>query len=348
MKRFAMFTVLASLGVSPVLAAAPAFEKTWADATKIAEAKEKLIYLHFATTWCGWCRKIEKETYASEAGSAALAEFVSASLDCTVPRGAKPSPAAKINIDLKNEFGGGGYPFLVVTTPEKAVLNTVGGYVGPERFVKELEKAKAVHKELLAFEAWAAKAEKNGYEYNAKAMAMYGKVRLSAKAAAAAGKVRKLDPADKKGDAAAASWVLLNVAARMPQTPPPAAKARETKVQSLLADIRKFDPKNAKAFLEKALFMGFGEAFVRARRAGDAAARYKLLAEAEGKLKELAKAAPKFGRLQYMWAVLGNTYAQAGKLDDARTALNTALEVDPDSRLAEQIKSLLKQIKTPK
>ncbi len=348
MKRLALLTVLVSLMASPVWAArVESFHKTWADVKKAAQAEDKLIYLHFTTTWCGWCRKIEKDTYDSKAGLAALTDFAPASLDCTVPRGQPPSPAAKINIDLMKEFGGGGYPFLVITTPEKAVLNTIGGYVGPDRFVKELDQAKTVHRELQAFETWAAKADKAGYEYNLKAMHAYEKVRLLAKASAAATKVRALDPANKKGDAAEANWTLLGVAARAKPTSPAETAAREAKISSLVAEIRKFDPTNEKGFLAKALSAGFDETFAKARRTSDAAARLKLLAEAEGKLTELAKAAPDFERLQYSWAVLGSLYAQAGKPAKSRAALETAIKVDPDSRIAAKVKEVLARIKKP-
>ena len=99
------------------------FHTTWAGARKAAEAAGKPIYLHFTTTWCGWCRKIESDTYTSELGSAALEGFVAASLDCTDA----DSSAGRVNIELMRGFGGRGFPFLVMVTSEGMVLKTISG-----------------------------------------------------------------------------------------------------------------------------------------------------------------------------------------------------------------------------
>ncbi|RPI59478.1 MAG: DUF255 domain-containing protein, partial [Planctomycetaceae bacterium] len=67
------------------------FKTTYADAMAAAKSADKPMYLHFTTTWCGWCRKIEKDVYATEAGKKALADFVPATLDCTLDKAGKPS-----------------------------------------------------------------------------------------------------------------------------------------------------------------------------------------------------------------------------------------------------------------
>ena len=42
------------------------FESVWSEAVKKATAENKPIYVHFTTDWCGWCRRIEEDTYADE------------------------------------------------------------------------------------------------------------------------------------------------------------------------------------------------------------------------------------------------------------------------------------------
>ena len=75
------------------------FHTTYAGAVQAAKAQGKPLYLHFTTTWCGWCRKIEKDIYASPEGKKMLKNFVAASLDCTVPRGQKPTAEVQRNLD---------------------------------------------------------------------------------------------------------------------------------------------------------------------------------------------------------------------------------------------------------
>src|ERR1035437_8319673 len=91
-----------------------AFATTFADAQKAAKAGDKLMYLHFTTTWCGWCRKIEKDVCSSHQGATLLEPAACATLDCTVPQGAKPAGEAKINLDLMKKYMVSGYPSLVI------------------------------------------------------------------------------------------------------------------------------------------------------------------------------------------------------------------------------------------
>ena len=108
------------------------FHKTYAEAVKIAKAEGKPLYLHFTTTWCGWCRRIEADTYASDIGGKALKDFVPATLDCTVRGIANPPKDVLANRALMGRLGGSGYPFLAMLRHDGALLNTVGGYVKPE------------------------------------------------------------------------------------------------------------------------------------------------------------------------------------------------------------------------
>ncbi|MFP4354305.1 MAG: thioredoxin fold domain-containing protein [Phycisphaerae bacterium] len=174
MKRASLAVFLAVLVAGPALAAkVEGFDNSWADAVAKAKKEGKPIYLHFTTEWCGWCRKIEADTYKSDKGKKALENFVPASLDCTVPRGQQPTGETKTNIELMRKWGGSGYPFLVMVTPEGTVLNTVSGYVPPEQFVKETDKALETRKQLKEFKTYAEKADTSSLQYNKKAMEIY-------------------------------------------------------------------------------------------------------------------------------------------------------------------------------
>ncbi len=350
MKRVAIIAALVALTVGQAIASdVKGFETTWEAAKAKAVAEGKPIYLHFTTTWCSWCRKIEKDTYPSDAGSKALGSFVSASLDCTVPRGQKPSPAAMINIGLMRKFGGSGYPFLAMVTPDQAVLNTINGYVPPEKFVVQLAKAQKVLAALKAVEAELAKPGEKDYATRLKAMTVFAKVRLRAKAGQQAEKIRQLDPSDAKGDAALAAFALIQAASVAVPADKAAAKARKIKIEALAADIRKFDPDNAKGILVKLLHgrarEGLGQATAKGVDTEDCLARIK---EVEATLGEIAKVAPEFKGTQMLWAAVGQVSIRAGNREGALLAFQKSLAVDPNSRVAAQLRKAIEQLSRAK
>lgn len=310
------------------------FHKTWGEAKKAAEAANKPIYLHFTTTWCGWCRRIEKDVYASPEGKEALKPFVAASLDCTVPRGQQPSGQAKQNLDLMRDWGGGGYPFLVMVAPDGAVLNSFSGYKPVPAFKAEMTKALDTWKEYRAFESEAAKADTKSYEHNAKAMRLYAKVQKWDRAAAAAEKVLQLDPKDEKGRAAEAAGVLLNVAQ---------ARGDDQKAQAALALIKKHDPRNDKGLLETSVFRYALGTFQDSRRL-PSAERNKRLAKAIAALADLTSAGVKLSDAQNDYHLLGFLHSVVGEKDKARAALQKALAADPNSRAAATIRKRIEQL----
>lgn len=189
-------------GTSPA-AEVEGFYQDFAKAKSEAKKLNKPMYLHFTTTWCGWCRKIENDIYKKKEGKEALKGFVPASLDCTVPEGKRPSGQKKINLDLMAKYGGSGYPFLVMVTVDGVLLNSFAGYKPMAPFKEELKKATANMEAYKTFKAYAAKADKKSYEYNEKALVFYSKVGAWDKAVKAGTviekEVREKDPKNQKG-----------------------------------------------------------------------------------------------------------------------------------------------------
>jgi thioredoxin-related protein len=327
MKSLLSIAVTVSLLSSIALAdGLEGFVKTYADAQKASKASGKPMYLHFTTTWCGWCRKIESDIYAKPEGKKALADFVTATLDCTVAKGEQAAGEVKINIDLMQKFGGSGYPFLVILTPEGDLLNSWAGYAPMPRFETELQKAQANYKEYKEFVAYAANADKSSYAYNAKAMSVYSKLTRVDAALEAAKVVRKLDPQNKNGDAAMATLVQVS-----------AALAAQGETKDLLAELKKFDGANDKGLLEQ----GYWEAAMASLNAGQMDRGAALLVELTNSAKKLAQA-------QQIYGTLAMVYARQGKLPDASKAIDKAIAADPTSPLVERLKAIQAKIKEAK
>lgn len=309
------------------------FQTSYAAAEKLAKEQGKPMYLHFTTTWCGWCRKIEKDDYANPAGKKALQDFVPATLDCTVAENGKPSKEVEFNMKLMGKYGGQGYPFIVMLAPDGTLLGTIGGYVPLEEFVKELGKTQQTYNEYQEFQAYAKKADKKGYEYNLKALKLFTKAQNSEAAAAAAKMVLQLDPKNEKGDAGEAQLALLH-----------AAWAKEDKpaAQSALDAIKKLDPDNEKGLLEKAMF---GQA---QRILGEAKTPQEFTVKmglAIAVLEDLTAKAKKLKEGQDIYGTLGMVYARQGKSQPAVAALEKAIAANPASPDVEQIKKIIEQIK---
>ncbi len=93
-------------------------------ATQVALDKRLPILIDFSTSWCGWCRKLEADTYSDPKVWEKLdAEVVLCQIDGDQER------------ELTRQFRVRGYPTLVVTDSRGNEILRVGGYVPPETFL---------------------------------------------------------------------------------------------------------------------------------------------------------------------------------------------------------------------
>jgi len=308
------------------------FHKTYAEAEKVAKAEGKPLYLHFTTTWCGWCRRIENDVYKKPEGKKALAGFVCASLDCTVPRGEQATGTTKFNIDLMRKNGGGGYPFLLMLTPDGVRLHTIGGYKPLPAFQKEIATAEANYGKYKAFQTYAAQADKTTYEYNAKALDFYSETSAWAKAAEAAAALKKLDPQFKKGKAALASFAVLQ-GARL-------SKADAARIAALEDEAIAHDPTNAAGYLEKVLW-GRAARLARTAQSQGGAAKQQATQQAIAALDLLLKKAEKLSNRANTHGYIGFLNFRAGRLDEALAAMNKALELEGNGPGAKRYKAYI-------
>ena len=175
---------------TPAFAAgnAPGFLDNLKDAKAQAKKENKLIFLHFTTDWCGWCRVIEKNIYSNKEGKEALKNFVKASLNCT-----KKKPNAAEYNKLMRELGGGGYPFLAILAPDGTPLKTQSGAAAMPAFKAMLKSAEANFETYKALKALEAK-DPNSAEFLAKKLEFSVGVPNWADAKATIAKIEKVDP----------------------------------------------------------------------------------------------------------------------------------------------------------
>ena len=99
----------------------------------LAKAKKdkKLVMVDMYTDWCGWCRRLDKDTYANKDVADKLAkDFVTVKVNPEKsPKGAK----------LARQFGTRGYPHIVFVGADGNKVSEIAGYLPPKEFLRQLE-----------------------------------------------------------------------------------------------------------------------------------------------------------------------------------------------------------------
>lgn len=136
-------------GMFMALSASDLFAINWqhdfAKAQADAKRSGKPIMADFYTDWCGWCKKLDKETYADKQVNALAAGFICVKID------------AEKNKGLTARFGVRGYPTIVFLNYEGEIDNVVAGYLPPPAFAKVMKDVLQKTKKSSAPEDTAAK-----------------------------------------------------------------------------------------------------------------------------------------------------------------------------------------------
>jgi thioredoxin-related protein len=95
---------------------------------KLRDGVDRKIYLHFWAEWCGFCRQMEKETFADPAVAAVLR---------------KNFFLIKVNTDkdqrVANAFGVKGLPSNLFLSEDGTEIARREGYIPPKLFMRVLE-----------------------------------------------------------------------------------------------------------------------------------------------------------------------------------------------------------------
>lgn len=108
------------------------WEKDFDSAVARAGNERRPIMVDFHTDWCGWCRKLERETYTDPRVQEALELFVPVRLN-----------ADREGRELATQMGVRGYPTLVFLDHRGEEIGRIPGFMGPEPFLEELADFRA-------------------------------------------------------------------------------------------------------------------------------------------------------------------------------------------------------------
>lgn len=109
-----------------------------------AKAENKHMFIDFTATWCGWCKKLDANTFSQP-------EIVKQLNNDFVPVKVWDHDKDTLDLDgykitvkdlIKKEFRVRGFPALWFVSPEGVRVGPAGGYVPPDRFLTYLDIVK--------------------------------------------------------------------------------------------------------------------------------------------------------------------------------------------------------------
>lgn len=95
---------------------------------EMAKKEQNPLMVDFYADWCGWCKKLDKVTYADQEVIRLSASFVSAKVNTDADR---VSPG---------KYGVRGLPTIIFFNPSGEVIERVVGYLGPAKFAAIMKK----------------------------------------------------------------------------------------------------------------------------------------------------------------------------------------------------------------
>ena len=120
------------------------WERQFEEALKTARATRKPVIVNFWAAWCGWCRRLDKTTYADPVVARIAEDFVAVRVNT---EGSKKEVAIALHYDVSS------LPTVVFLTPAGRQLSRINGFQGPGEFPHTLERVLQEAHRVMAWEA---------------------------------------------------------------------------------------------------------------------------------------------------------------------------------------------------
>lgn len=147
--------IVALVGTLPLLASSPAecratveprmrlepgdhgrldwFQGTFEEALAKAKKEQKLVFIDFWASWCGWCKKFDVAVLSDTPVVAETRDFVCLVIDAESPTG-QP---------LAARYGAAALPSLVFLESDGTLRERLAGFRPPAQFVQEIRRIRA-------------------------------------------------------------------------------------------------------------------------------------------------------------------------------------------------------------
>lgn len=132
--KVVMQTALAASALLITMATALA-NPDWKDVSsgmQVAKQMHKYVLADVYTDWCGWCKKLDRDTFSDPD----LSRFLDSKFVCVKANAEDNGPGQR----LAAEYGVNGYPCALVFDQDGKLIGRVGGYKDAQGYESALTK----------------------------------------------------------------------------------------------------------------------------------------------------------------------------------------------------------------
>lgn len=147
MKKIGFVLLIATFFISTSMKKASELEwKGFDEGYNLAQKKGKIMLVDVYTEWCGWCKRMDKDTYVqSEIIGLINQDYIAVKFNPEINatytfEGKKYSGNELAKVISNNQIGG--YPTTIFYYPKTKKTNVVGGYLDANRFKGVLDGVK--------------------------------------------------------------------------------------------------------------------------------------------------------------------------------------------------------------
>jgi thioredoxin-related protein len=112
----------------------------YTDGIQQASVTNKKILIDVYTDWCGWCKKMESDTYSDDRIESYLREnYILVKLNAESDAKEMLGEVEVTQASLAKAYGVTGYPTTVFLMPDGKFITSVAGYMKPTEFSQVLK-----------------------------------------------------------------------------------------------------------------------------------------------------------------------------------------------------------------
>ena len=131
MNRLFIVMTMGFLALSAGASAGVDWEHDYDAALAKAKTDHKLVLVDVYTDWCGWCKRLDRDTYSDKDVEARVTkDFIAVKVN---PETSQRSAA------LARDFGTTGYPHIVFVNADGKKVSEIRGYLPADQFLAHLK-----------------------------------------------------------------------------------------------------------------------------------------------------------------------------------------------------------------
>ena len=153
---FACALVLTSFATSGEQGKSSAIEwQEFSKAIELAKKQNKIVVVDFYTDWCGWCKRMDKDTYGNaEVTKYAKAKLIMSKVDAESQEKTRFKEHELTYQQLALGMGVRGYPTTAFFDSNGDLITSISSYLTAEQFLPILEFLSDGHYKTMKYDAF--------------------------------------------------------------------------------------------------------------------------------------------------------------------------------------------------